>query len=151
MYEIRKVNRPSEIPSLFQSIEHWVGYIEHRSRQWWAAFEQTPEGLPSNNWVGFAGLQIFNETTVLISPCEVDEDARGNGLQKRFIQVREQWALDNSYDKALSLTNYENIISANNLIKCGYILIEPWPGANGRGQYFEKNLRIPLTKPQVGV
>lgn len=134
MYEIRQINKPSSIPTLLHSIEHWVGYIEHYSRRWWAAFD-------GQEWVGWAGLQIFNPTTVLLTPCEVMLEARGHGLQKRFIQEREQWAITNGFEVALSLANYDNIISANNLIKSGYLLRDPWPGAAGMGLYFQKGLK----------
>jgi GNAT superfamily N-acetyltransferase len=133
------VERPSlvnfkEDDSLMHAIRAWVGYIEHSSRKWWVAF--TAEGL----WVGFAGLEIFDQNSVLLNPCEVKPKARGQGLQTRFIEVRERWAIQNGFTRALSLTNMDNIVSSNNLIKSGYKLRERLPGLSGLGLYWTKDL-----------
>ncbi len=95
----------------------------------------------SQDWAGFAGIQLDKSAkSAMMTPCEVKEPFRGHGLQKKFLQVREDWCRCNGYEKAFSLTFVHNIHSANNLIASGYKLRKPFFGSNGKGLYWEKRL-----------
>lgn len=53
---------------------------------------------------------------------------RGQGLQRRFVRVREARARRNGWTRMITDTT-DNPSSANNLIKCGYRIftpVEPW-------------------------
>jgi L-amino acid N-acyltransferase YncA len=61
-------------------------------------------------------------------------EARGHGLQRRLIKVREQQAKRNGWRACITYTAPDNFASANSLIKAGYRLYGPsevWamPGA----------------------
>jgi hypothetical protein len=63
------------------------------------------------------------------------------GLQRRLIRVREAWAKRNGYRWMISDTT-DNVPSSNNLMRCGYKLIEPSaPWANDMSLYWTKRLR----------
>lgn len=95
----------------------------------------------SQNWAGFAGIQLdFDSKSVMMTPCEVKPEFRGHGLQKKFLQVREDWCRYNGYLTLNSLTFTDNIHSINNLIKSGFTLRKPFFGSNGKGLYWEKKL-----------
>ena len=67
---------------------------------------------------------------------------RGQGLQRRMIRVREAWARRRGYRWMISDTT-DNVQSSNNLMRCGYTLIEPSaPWANHDSLYWTKRLRV---------
>lgn len=166
---IQPIEKPSLIESLYEELQKWVGYIEDENRRWWVAYLDTeprmmtssgPHTLPTNielnielvnrfintrvdvDWVGFAGIQLDkDEKRAMMTPCEVKPEFRGHGLQKKFLQVREDWCRYNGYLTLNSLTFADNIYSANNLIACGYRLRKPFFGSNGKGLYWEKLLK----------
>lgn len=95
----------------------------------------------SQNWAGFAGIQLDKDAKrAMMTPCEVKPEFRGHGLQKKFLQVREDWCRYNGYLTLNSLTFTDNIYSINNLIACGYKLRKPFYASNGKGLYWEKKL-----------
>lgn len=109
--------------------------------------------FPENGtwWVGRQGDQ--NVCFCLIQPSSqwgdtaylaragVLEAWRGQGLQRRMIRVREAWARKHGYRWMISDTT-DNVPSSNNLMRCGYKLIEPSaPWANEISLYWTKRLR----------
>ncbi len=104
---------------------------------WWLAYkkdEPDPIGftgvVPSTLGTGYAYLKRSG-----VMPIH-----RGHGLQRRFINIRERWAKREGYHTLVTDT-FANTPSANNLIRCGFILFDPvypW-GING-GLYFCKAL-----------
>lgn len=139
MYHIQMIDKPSSVESLYEAITHWAGWIEAPYRRWWIALEQYSSN--EAGWLGFAGVQLdFERKHVIMTPCEVKTEWRGKGIQRSFLKIREEWALENGFTDAFSLVLQENVVSANNLIKCGYRLIMPPPWTNGKGLYFRKNL-----------
>ncbi|NPU64591.1 GNAT family N-acetyltransferase [Bradyrhizobium sp. 83012] len=59
---------------------------------------------------------------------------RGQGLQLRFLKVREAYAKRRGWTRVISDTAFHNISSSNNLIRAGYRLFEPplrWAFATG--------------------
>ncbi len=60
--------------------------------------------------------------------------ARGRGLQRRLIRARLAWSRSRGNTHAITYTAAHNIVSANNLIRCGFRLYEPakpWAGLAG--------------------
>lgn len=86
---------------------------------------------PSCQWVD----------TAYLARAGVLEAWRGMGLQRRLIRVREAWAKRAGYRWMISDTT-DNVPSSNNLMRCGYKLIEPSaPWANDMSLYWTKRLR----------
>lgn len=104
---------------------------------WWVASS-------GDEAVAFAGLTPsarWTDTCYLVR-SGVMSRARGNGLQKRMIQVRERFARGRGM-RWLITDTFQNPASSNSLIACGFKLFEPrdpW-GLNG-ALYWRK----PLTK-----
>lgn len=169
-FNIYPIKEPSIIDSLYDEICSWVGFVEDESRMWWVAYKDCePQALHfhdgitissdffktglgevsncfyntsvSQNWAGFAGIQLDKDAKrAMMTPCEVKPEFRGHGLQKKFLQVREDWCRYNGYLTLNSLTFADNIHSANSLIRSGYTLRKPFFGSNGKGLYWEKKL-----------
>ncbi len=102
---------------------------------WWVAFE----GLTP---VGFCGVRKLKyEDAAFLCRAGLLPSARGQGLQRRMIQLRLRWMRAQGIAKAVTYTMRDNYPSANNLIKCGFLLYEPpeyWGGT--RSLYFMKEL-----------
>mgnify|MGYP001602318747 CR=1 FL=1 len=95
---------------------------------WWLARDAA--GFP----VGFAGLyhSLQWSDTGYLCRAGVAHLARGRGLQRRLIAVRERFARSVGFVWLVSDT-CSNPASANSLIRCGYRMFEPskpW-GAKG--------------------
>lgn len=105
---------------------------------WWVAYD-------SEEPIGFAGMTVYNyieKPASFLSRVGVLPKARGYGLQRRFIRTRERMSKKLGFNRIITYSSYENIISANNLIKCGYYLYTPdseWGVKNGL--YFEKVIK----------
>jgi GNAT superfamily N-acetyltransferase len=76
--------------------------------------------------VAFAGYVdgITNPAFGYMIRAGVIPEARGRGLQRKLLRVREHHARRNGYCGLVTDTT-DNIPSANNLIRCGYRLFEP--------------------------
>jgi RimJ/RimL family protein N-acetyltransferase len=104
---------------------------------WWLARDE------NNGPVGFAGLHVDNVDHGIGSLCRagVVEQARGHGLQQRFIKARAQAAKAMGLRRLITYTHVSNIPSSNNLIACGFRLYEPPKGwAEDGFLYWEKEL-----------
>lgn len=92
--------------------------------------------------VAFALLapSVTTPTGMYLSRVGVLEPYRGNGLQRRLIQVRERKA--RSLGKTVCLTDTtNNVPSANSLIRSGYLLYRPdFPWAFPETLYWRKTL-----------
>lgn len=96
------------------------------SAVWWLAFDDI------GKVIGFAGLSQSARWSDAMYLCRsgVIESARGKGVQRRLIQVRERWARRNGR-RWLITDTHSNPASANSLIKRGfamYIPRRPWAG-----------------------
>lgn len=102
---------------------------------WWLAY-------CGKEVVGFAGLTYYPHlSSAFLSRVGVLAEYRGLGLQRKFIRVRERQAVKDGYLRVVSYTSYDNVASANNLIRCGYKLYIPkfyWGVRNAL--YLEKTL-----------
>lgn len=98
---------------------------------WWLGRGQ--DGTP----VAFAGARVLthpNRGLGFLSLAGVLPSARGQGMQRRLIRVRIAWARALGLSGLVTYTSPDNVISANNLISCGFRLYrpqEPWGLASG--------------------
>lgn len=103
---------------------------------WWVAYQ---DGSP----VGYAGVKRSTRWLDAMYLCRagVLALARGQGLQKRLIRVREAKA------KALGMRwlvtdTFQNPASANSLISCGFKMFTPsTPWASEGACYWKKELK----------
>ena len=81
---------------------------------WWLAYDPMP--------VAFCGLQasIRQEGVGYLALAGVCAHARGKGLQRRMIRLREREALKKGWTMLITDTRPTNAPSMNNLIKCGF-------------------------------
>jgi GNAT superfamily N-acetyltransferase len=91
--------------------------------------------------VGYCALTIIDPEIVFLSLCGLLPEARGNGLQKRMITVREKWARRNGYRVMITYVLKSNPHSYENLIKRGFMLYIPeYEYIDGPVFYFKKDL-----------
>jgi GNAT superfamily N-acetyltransferase len=105
---------------------------------WWIVWDE------EHNPVAYCGVVIFTDFAVH-KRCGVMRAARGNGLQKKMLRTREDFAKKNGCELICTYVSVQNRISANNLINAGYRVYNPehrWGGDDYL--YVEKKL-----KPQV--
>jgi len=95
--------------------------------------------------VGYASLKIVDGgSTAFLSKAGVLWSARGQGLQKRFIRVRERRAKELGINNVITYTDNTNLPSINSLISCGYKMYQPardWGLPFGKtGLYWKKKI-----------
>lgn len=107
LHEESFVGGREECPSLYEGA-------------WWLAFEDREP-------VAFAGVHPSKRflDTVYLCRAGVAEQARGFGLQKKLIYVREAWARKEGYVWVVTDSAVDNPASSNSLINCGYKLFIP--------------------------
>lgn len=93
--------------------------IDTDTGYWWIAFDgDVPAAFAAlrdvPSWPGSAYL----------ARCGVLAKYRGQGLQRRLLRRREEFAREQGYDRLIT-TTYRNPPSANNLISCGFKTYEP--------------------------
>lgn len=95
--------------------------------------------------VAFCSLwpSVRDKHTGYLARAAVVERARGKGLQKRMIRLREAKARREGYLRVVTDTDTYNHFSSNNMIRCGYTLFEPpvrWSNEGGPWLYWQRNL-----------
>lgn len=111
--------------------------------RWWIAYWCEPGKKPEI--AGFAGLTKLGflageATTGYLCRAGVRRKFRGKGIQRRLIKARVNAARRDYYTRLVS-TTFENPVSSNNLIRCGFTQwqpAEPW-GVEGT-QYWEREV-----------
>lgn len=113
---------------------------------WWLAEED-------GHTVGYAAAKLCkgDAQCLYLSRVGVIKAARGRGLQRRFIRVRERWGRSVGALYSVSDTNYDNVASTRSLIACGYLPFlpgDPWAGKYST--YWKKSLVRPqkVQKPR---
>lgn len=103
--------------------------------EWWIVWDGNLKSI------GFAGLRLSPlEGIGYLCRAGVLPCARGHGLQKRLIRVRERYAREHDLSALVTDTIF-NPVSSNHLIDCGYRLFSPaCPWGNDGSLYFRKDL-----------
>jgi GNAT superfamily N-acetyltransferase len=106
---------------------------------WWVAEMKQADWEP----VGYAGAELVDGVLVL-TRAGVLPVARGAGLQRRLIAVRERWGRSRGAAVAQTYTHWANIQSQRSLVRCGYLPSRYWVEDDGkigaRFLDFKKNL-----------
>ncbi len=98
---------------------------------WWLVFDE------KNNAVAYAGLYPWPKyNCCFLGPSGVLKSAQGYSLQKRLVRTRLKKAKLLGFNRAVSYT-WDNTISANNLIDCGFRFYTPTVKWAGKVEYFE--------------
>ena len=85
---------------------------------WWVAYDgKTP--------VGYAGIKRWGSTMAFLCRAGVLKEARGQGLHRRLLRVREAWAKRLGIKTLITYTAPFNLQAANNLIRAGFVLYKP--------------------------
>lgn len=87
---------------------------------WW--FADITSGIVR----GIAGAKPEDNDRMFLGPCVVFRGFRGQGIQRDFIRRREQLATGMKYPTAVTCTDRQNYVSANNFIRSGYVMVPPW-------------------------
>lgn len=110
--------------------------IEPEYGHWWIAWLK-------DRAAGFCGLKISQSSPGdgYLHRAGVLAQHRGNGLQRRFIRVREALARELGMSRMVTDTT-DNVASANSLMSCGYRLYTPeGPWAFSSSLYWQKPLK----------
>jgi GNAT superfamily N-acetyltransferase len=114
--------RPTEDLELIQALDRpllggSMGAILSESH-WWLA-----QAFINDEWapVGYCGIQPSDEGRYgFLSRAGVLAIARGHGLQKRMIRVRERWARAHGMTHTYTYVAWNNISSMRSLVASGY-------------------------------
>lgn len=103
---------------------------------WWIVYDEAEP-------VGFCGMvqSTLAPDIGYLKRSGIMPKYRGQGMQLRFLRVREAQARRNGWSAVISDTAYHNIHSSNNLAKAGYRMFEPplrW--AFSHGLYWIKDI-----------
>lgn len=94
---------------------------------WWIAWD-------GDVAVGFAGVKILPDNLAYMCRVGVLESSRGQGIQQKLIRARVAWCkTQKGVTEVITYTIPSNVVSSNNLIKCGFKLYRPehlWEGPN---------------------
>lgn len=86
---------------------------------WWFVYD-------GDKVVGFAGLTHYEaNNSCFLARVAICKSHRGMGLQRKLIKVRERLAAKLGVERVITYTSCDNVVSSNNLIKCGYTLYIP--------------------------
>lgn len=89
---------------------------------WWLTYE-----VETGKCVAFAGIKRYKYTTnVFLCRAGVHRNYRKQGLHNMLLKKRLDWCKDNNILYAYSYTANDNYASANNLIRNGFLLTDPW-------------------------
>lgn len=105
-------------------------FYDVRNGYWWIAYiDKTP--------IGFAGLVPSSQWQQAGYLCRagVIELFQGQGIQKKLIRVRAQYARSLGWTHLVSDT-YDNPASANSLIRCGFKMYDPSSPWGARGTLY---------------
>jgi GNAT superfamily N-acetyltransferase len=140
-------------PDMIKSMEEWV-YIYGRPEYWFIAKAMLIADWNHETWVwaAYSGLKILSKEQIhspydimpgaklgYCGPVYVKPEFRGSGLQRRLLAFKERVALEMGVNVLTAAVDYDNIHSANNIIKCGFLLAQP-PAAIKNCLYFVKHI-----------
>lgn len=108
--------------------------LDPRIGDWWVCWDGAEA-------VAFACLRVSSFNEGYLARAGVLPVARGKGLQKRLIRIRERRARKLGMSWVITDTHRTNFASSNSLAACGYRLYDPayrWAFADGN--YWRKKL-----------
>lgn len=117
-FKIRKSDNVGLVRSLHRDCFPGDDFYDHDGNQYWIAWNDKEP-------IGFTMLTIMDENIGFLSRSGVLPNYRGNGLQRRFIRVREMFARKNDLKNIITYTKIHNISSSRSIQKCGYDLYIP--------------------------
>lgn len=85
---------------------------------WWLAYD-------GDKPVAFAAAKLVAGGSVFLARAGVRRCARGRGLQRRLIRVRERWARAQGATSAVTYADRLNAPSINSLVGAGYRAFDP--------------------------
>lgn len=133
----KDVDKLEKLDSLLFTSEKADGEYDKPTSMWWVAQVNSLD-------VGFCGLSVYKsdgELTGELLRAGVLPAYRGLGLQRRMIRLRDAAARRSGCTANLTYTADWNIVSANNLVRCGYRLWLPrHPWGVDHALYFWKTL-----------
>jgi RimJ/RimL family protein N-acetyltransferase len=141
-YRIRKVTEYREKEQVFaldllcfSADDGSLGSIEDlNGSDWWLVWDE------NNEPVGYCGIVVYDGFAIH-KRCGVLPRARGNGLQKKMLRLRENFARKAGCESVSTYVSIYNAPSANNLIKSGYRVYNPeWRWGGDEFLYVEKVL-----------
>lgn len=86
------------------------------NRDWWVI-------MSGNRIVAYCGC-LYSEGVCIFVRAWVHAEYRGQGIQRRMIKIRIK-AARRACETVITYTTADNYPSANNLIKCGFLLYHP--------------------------
>lgn len=124
---------------LLQLNSKYFGFsaADYHTQWWWAAHQD-------DKLVGFAGAKDDGNGRLFLGLCGVIPEARGQGIHKQFIEIREKFAKNRSYREILTYVDLGNNRSANNFIKAGFELTWPWRPGHKMGDFLFLRKAVPL-------
>jgi RimJ/RimL family protein N-acetyltransferase len=103
-----------------------------KNRDWWVIVDD-------NNIIAYCGC-LYSQKICIFVRAWVYKEYRGLGIQKRMIKARIKYA-KKICTTVITYTSTNNIISANNLLKNGFLLYNPMYKYSGSDVlYFKKDL-----------
>lgn len=111
--------------AFFSDSVDWINSLDDDTL-FWVIVDQLTENNPQLVVVAYAALKFVDGgKTGYLNRCAVMPEYRGRGLQRRLIKHRIKYAKAHSIKRLVTFTHYKNYASANNIIKCGFLLFEP--------------------------
>lgn len=124
-----------ELHSLAFPEDKWVG----DDHTFWVATDEHDKP------VGFCSAIYWpDRNAVFLSRAAVAQSAQGNGLQRRMVRTRLNWARQQGAQRVVTYTTGRNYGSIINLLRCGLRFYEPedrWAGNDKH--YFQLYLQQP--------
>lgn len=118
-----------DLAAIAESSKHWTDPLPAGS--WWVL-----DGDPEH---GYAGAEVISDV-VRLTRCYVAQSHRGSGAQRRLIRARLTWGRRHGATSASTYTHGDNVASARNLIRCGFLLTRVTSTAEGVWLTWERAL-----------
>lgn len=143
MYSIRRVETTEDNEARYElKVLHKLTFYDEAPMPdfslgtWWLAFVDGQKegvafgGIQQSNWFSNGGYLCRSG----VLPAH-----RGNRLQSRLLRTRESYAKRIGWQQVITDTTADNIASANNLIRNGYLMFAPkFPWGLTCSIYFKK-------------
>ena len=138
--------RIKKLDDLDEARELWTEFqAMHRTTDVWPGDDHTYWQLidGQRSLAIFSAVYRADKAYVYLSYAVIDPTVLHNGLQRRLIRYRLQWARKQGAIYAVTYTLLHNYPSIINLLKCGFRFARTprgWCGVGGDVHYFEQQL-----------